>query len=121
MWTGGTAMILLGTIFLGSQLVIAVADGVPKIDVKNTCRNAAAVTGTLTRQAIDTCIADEQSAREELVKNWAQFPAAARANCVHTSTDYLPSYVEVLTCLSMARDVKNIPEEKALSSSKRRR
>jgi hypothetical protein len=114
-------MILLGTVFLSSQLLIAVADGVPKIDVKKTCRNAATVTGTLTQQDIDACIADEQGARDELVKNWSQFSAAARANCVHTSTDYLPSYVEVLTCLSMARDVKNIPEEKAPSPSKRRR
>src|SRR5450631_849604 len=100
-------MILFGTIFLSSQLLIAVADGVPKIDVKKTCRNAATVTGTLTQQAIDACIADEQGARDELVKNWAQFSAAAKAHCVHMSMDYLPSYVEVLTCASMARDVKN--------------
>jgi hypothetical protein len=114
-------MFFLGTMFFSSQLLIAVADGVPQIDVKKTCRNGATVTGTLTRQAIDACIADEQGARDELIKNWAQFSAASKTQCVHVSRDYLPSYVEVLTCLGMARDAKNIPEEKTRSSGKRRR
>jgi hypothetical protein len=48
-------------------LLIVVADGVPKIDVKKTCRGAAHVTGTLTQQDIDACIADEQDARDELI------------------------------------------------------
>ena len=114
-------MLIFGTILVGSQLLIAVADGVPKIDARRTCRNAATVTGTLTLQAINACIADEQEARDELVKNWAQFSSAAKTHCVHTSTDYLPSYVEVLTCLSMARDANKLPDEKTPSSSKRRR
>ena len=115
-------MFILGTILVSSQLLIAVADGVPKIDIKKTCRNAATVTGTLSKQQdIDACIADEQGARDELVKNWAQFPAVSKAQCVHASTDYLPSYIEVLTCLSMAREAKKIPEQKTPSSSTRRR
>jgi hypothetical protein len=112
-------MFIFNTLLVSSQFLITVADGVPKIDVKRTCRNAA--TGTVTQQDIAACIADEQGAHDELVKNWSQFSAAARAQCVHTSTDYLPSYIEVLTCLSMARDVKKSSQEKTPSSSKRRR
>jgi hypothetical protein len=108
-------------LLLSSQLLIAVAAGVPNIDVKSTCRNAATVTGVLTQQDIESCIADEQGARDELVKDWAQFSAASKTQCVHASKDYLPSYVEVLTCLSMAKDAKSLPEEKAQPPGKRRR
>jgi hypothetical protein len=113
-------MFIIRTILVTSQLVIAAADGVPKIDAKKTCRNAATVTGTVTQQDVEACIADEQGAHDELIKTWGQFSATSKAQCIHVSTDYLPSYVEVLTCLSLARDAKNIPEEKARSSNKRR-
>jgi hypothetical protein len=114
-------MFPFGALLFGSQLLIAVADDVPNIDVKRTCRNAAAVTGTLTQQDIDSCVADEQGARDQLVKEWAQFSGVSKTRCVRASAEYLPSYVEVLTCLSMARDAKGLPEEKAQDSRKRRR
>jgi hypothetical protein len=114
-------MFPLGPLLLSSQLLVAVADGVPNIDVKKTCRNAATVTGTLTQQDIDICVADEQGARDELVKDWAQFSVASKTQCVHASRDYLPSYVEVLTCLSMARAAKGVLEEKTQRPIKQRR
>jgi hypothetical protein len=115
-------MIIINTLLVSSQLLIAVADVTPKIDIKKTCRSAANVTGTLTHQDIDACIADEQGARDELAQSWRHFSAASKAQCIHLSTDYLPSYIEALTCLSMARDAKKIPrDDDALSSSQRRR
>jgi len=81
---------------------------------------AATVTGALPRQAMDACIADEQGARDELVKDWAQFSGASKTQCVHASSDYLPSYVEVLTCLSMAKAAKGLPEEKAQRPGKQK-
>jgi hypothetical protein len=73
------------------------------------------------RHDIDICIADEQGARDQLVKEWAQFSGTAKDRCVRASREYLPSYVELLTCLSMARDAKGLPEEKAQRPSKQRR
>jgi hypothetical protein len=96
---------------LSSQLLITVADGVPNIDIAKTCRNSATVTGTRTQEDVDACIVDEQGARDELVKEWAQFSGAYKAQCVRASTDYLPSYVEVLTCLSISKDAKMLPED----------
>jgi hypothetical protein len=84
--------------------------GVPDINLKETCRSAATVTGTLTQDDIDICMADERGAHDQIVKGWAQFSGGARAQCVHASTDYLPSYIELLTCLEMARDAKGISE-----------
>ncbi len=66
-------MFPFGAFLFSSQFLIAVADGVPNIDVTKTCRNSATVTGTLTQQDIDICVSDEQGARDQLVKEWAQF------------------------------------------------
>ena len=118
-------MFPLGAFLLSSQFLVAVADAVPNIDVAKTCRNSATVTGTLTQQDIDVCVADEQGARDELIKEWAQFSVASKTHCVHASTDYLPSYVEVLTCLTISRDAaglpKDQPEEKPQRPRKQRK
>jgi hypothetical protein len=113
-------MLSFGALLFSSHILIAVADRVPNIDIKRTCRDAATVTGALPRQAMDACIADEQGARDELVKDWAQFSGASKTQCVHASSDYLPSYVEVLTCLSMAKAAKGLPEEKAQRPGKQK-
>jgi hypothetical protein len=109
--TGEIDMFAFGAILLNSHLLIAVADRVPNINLKETCRNAATVSGTLTQRDINICMEDEQGAHDEIARGWAQFSGTARAQCVHASTDYLPSYIEVLTCLEMARDVKRWRDE----------
>jgi hypothetical protein len=114
-------MFPFGAILFSSQFLIAVAGGVPNIDVKKTCRNSATVTGTLTQDDIDSCISDEQGARDELVKQWAQFSGTGKDRCVRASADYLPSYIEMLTCLEMAKQAKGLPEEKAQHPSRQRR
>jgi hypothetical protein len=113
-------MLALGALLLSSNLLIAVADGVPKIDLKKTCRTAASVMGPPTKNDIDTCIADEQDAHDQIVKNWAQFPAIAKVRCVRASTEYLPSYVEMITCLQMTKDAKDLPEETGQRPKRRR-
>ena len=46
---------------LGSQLVIAVADGVPTIDIQKTCKAAAVVTaGPSAQTDINICVSSER-------------------------------------------------------------
>jgi hypothetical protein len=102
------------------QLVVAVADGVPAIDIKATCRAAAAVTqGTSTQTDIDVCVSSEQKARDQLVKDWAQYAAADKSRCVQSGAKvYLPSYIEWLTCLEMEIAVRKMKlEEKTPPAS----
>ena len=110
-------------IFLGSQLVIAAADGVPTIDVQKTCQAAASVTSaTTTQNDVDICVASERRAREQLVKDWAQYTVADKARCVQAGPKvYLPSYVEWITCLELAAAVKKIREESPATPTPRRR
>jgi|HubBroStandDraft_5_1064220.scaffolds.fasta_scaffold1283631_1 hypothetical protein len=108
-------MLPLGALLLSSNLLIAVADHVPKIDLGKTCRIAASVIGAPTKNDIDVCIADEQDAHNQIVKDWGQFPAIAKDRCIRASTEYLPSYVEMITCLQMTKDAKDLSEDKNLS------
>ncbi len=94
---------------LGPHLLIAAPTGVPTIDIQNTCKIAAGsmtlMAGSTIQSAIESCLRSEQSAREQLVKDWATYPATDKARCVQVKV-YLPSYIEWLTCLEMERDVR---------------
>jgi hypothetical protein len=96
-------------VVLGPHLLIAAPSGVPTIDIQNTCKIAAGsmtiMAGSTVQSAIESCLRSEQGAREQLVKDWATYPATDRARCVQVKV-YLPSYIEWLTCLEMERDVR---------------
>src|SRR5580704_19206379 len=104
-------MFPITTFLLSSHLLIHAAGGVPNVDLKNTCKNAATVNATVTQQDIDICVRDERDAHDQLVKEWAQFSGTSKGQCLHVSIAYLPSYIEMLTCLEMGRDAKKLPEE----------
>jgi hypothetical protein len=60
-------------------------------------------------------MADEQMAREQLVKDWATYPALAKSRCTQTK-EFLPGYVEWQTCIEMTRDVIKMRKEQAVST-----
>jgi hypothetical protein len=92
----------LPIVILASLHPTLVADTVPKFDITRECQSEG---GTKSTQ--QTCVGDENQARRQLESEWAQFGASDRAECYEeTNTDGSPSYVEFLTCLEMARDVK---------------
>jgi hypothetical protein len=50
---------------------------------------------------------DEKEARDHLQKQWAQFNPSDKAQCIQETTmGGTSSYVELLTCLEMARDAR---------------
>jgi hypothetical protein len=94
---------------LAGTLLLTVADKVPALDVESSCRKMG------DRLSLDAtlkqCLADEDSARDELEKQWTQFPVALRQRCVTTTeTGGDPSYVEVLVCLQMGRDAAQMED-----------
>ena len=104
-----TILVALAAVSLGAQPTIAVADDVPTFDVSRTCRAEAQALPDAAR----SCMADEQRARETLVAQWSQFTSENKASCTQTSTDVagIRSYVELLSCLQMARDARRLPRE----------
>lgn len=83
----------------GSPLVAA--DQVPNLDVRPGCQAT-----DIADMSQQTCLEDERAAGDDLMKEWGQFPAQDKAMYTDQSKNYHPSYVELLTCLEIARDAK---------------
>jgi hypothetical protein len=107
-----TAAVILGA----ASAALAKDSGPPNIDIQNTCRESSgaliSVTGN-NKQDLDSCINDEQEARTTVTKAWANYPSLAKSKCINPK-DYLPSYVEWLSCLEMTRDVIKMRQDKRL-------
>ena len=96
--------ISLPVVILGTQFLVPVNEQVPTLNVTVSCR-AAATAGMAADESYQSCMSDEQSARQELLRSWASFAASDRSRCTtEASGDGLPSYVELLVCLQMSRD-----------------
>jgi len=80
---------------------IAVSDSVPQFDIVKECRFEGGPVGSF-----DRCAQDEAAALSELKANWAKFGSVDQKTCMAATTNGgFVSYVELLTCLEMARDV----------------
>ncbi len=106
---------LLPIIFAGSQFLL-VADTVPQFNVEPSCR--AAGSATLPGRDESACRRDEQDARGRLDQQWGEFNAEQRAHCVRLSgLGGSPSYVELLTCLELAKQSASLPPESKLGDN----
>jgi hypothetical protein len=85
---------------------------VPSVDIRQTCRAAASAMVLMqgdrnTEKDFEQCMGAEQSARDQIVKDWATFSATDKERCLQTKV-YLPSYIEWQTCIEMERDARKI-------------
>ena len=116
-----TAVIILAatSASLAKSASVAKDGGPPSVDIQRTCRESSdamtGLTGNDTQDSYTACINDEQTAREQLVKDWATYPALAKAQCVKPN-EYLPGYVEWQSCIEMTRDVIKMRQEQAVST-----
>jgi hypothetical protein len=96
----------LTILFLASQLTATVPDKVPTFDIAHTCQTEGSSV-----VAPERCARDETKARDQVQTEWPQFATADKATCTRTTgSSETPSYVELLTCLEMARDAKKLKE-----------
>ena len=101
---------MLAIILTASQIALA-ADSVPKFDVERTCRPVATMGGLPGRDA-PACRRDEQDARNKLKDGWSQYSREDRSRCAgFVGVGGPPSYVELLTCLEMAKHAEELPEK----------
>jgi hypothetical protein len=108
---------LLPMILAGSLIVLA-ADKVPELNVDKGCQ-AAATTGVRTSGSNDdsACKRDESDAHTKLTQEWDQFSKPQHDQCVRLSTlGGSPSYVELLTCLELAKQASALPPADTLST-----
>src|SRR5687767_9825483 len=79
---------------------VAARGNIPTVDIRNTCKIAAGAMvrlmgSTSMERDIEICLGSEQSARDQLVKDWGTYSSRDRERCVRPGV-YLPSYVEWL-------------------------
>jgi hypothetical protein len=70
----------------------------PELKNEETCRYIAHLSTTVT---YEVCMAEERTARQELERVWASFPASARKQCTNIVVPpAFPSYLSLQDCLS---------------------
>ena len=93
----------LPIVILTTLSPVAISDTPPRFDIAKECRFESD-----SSNAVDRCARDEADARQQLETEWPQFVRADRATCeVEATVAGFASYVELLTCLEMARDIGN--------------
>ena len=87
----------------------AQAGSVPTIDARKGCQASQEAVGSIfgpnNAFGVDSCLRQEQEARQQIINKWTTYPTVDKQKCVIT-TGYNPSYVEWITCLEMYRDVR---------------
>jgi hypothetical protein len=108
-------LIPFSMIALSTQLVMTVADGVPKFDIARGCRVDSTQAFDLSvglNETVKRCVADEQQALTKLQTQWSQFREPDKTQCTgEANIGGTPSYVDLLTCLQLANDTRQLPKQ----------
>jgi hypothetical protein len=104
------------------------AAGLPTLDVGPSCDAAGRGSVILGRDK-KACLGDETTAQDTLKQNWSKYAAADKSDCIGMVTTGGPaSYVELLSCVEILRDARNIrntdaleADDSAISSRRRQR
>jgi hypothetical protein len=116
-------MILPPALLLGAHLVMPVADSVPTLNVDQVCQGIAQQGGVSfhdndVAEEKQNCLDSEKAIRDELAKEWSNFSSADKTACTNEARmGGDSSYTELITCLEMARDVRNLQNDSDTSSA----
>ena len=104
----------IATLVAAGFVTAAHAGDVPTLDTRRTCHP---IGGDASLQIdTDRCLRSEQQVREQLTRQWADFPVADRTFCTQMATmGGTASYVALITCLEMKRDVAKLPADRGLT------
>ncbi|SRR6266566_4253098 len=97
------------------------SDDIPTLDVNPVCRGIASqgeLEVGLQQTSFQQCVQSEQSVRDEIKKEWSTFSADDKTHCITlATTGGESSYTELITCMEMARDVRQLRSEANKSSA----
>jgi hypothetical protein len=90
--------------------------GPPILQVGPSCEVAGRGAVVLGRNK-ESCLADETVSQDTLKQNWSKYVASDKSDCLGMVTTGGPaSYVELLSCVEILRDARNIRNADALES-----
>jgi hypothetical protein len=95
-------------------ILSARSDDIPTLDVNPVCHGIAMqgeLEAGLQQVSFQQCVKSEQEVREQIKKEWSTFSTADKSHCVALAkTGGESSYTELITCMEMARDVRQLRE-----------
>jgi hypothetical protein len=107
-------MIAMRAFALSTALVLACLPAaaevrIPTLDAEKSCKSVSSL--AVGQVSSEKCLEQENAAKAELQKSWSTFAAGDRERCAGLAVaGGYPSYVELLTCVQMARDARNLEE-----------
>ncbi|MGA8698938.1 MAG: hypothetical protein WB689_34930, partial [Xanthobacteraceae bacterium] len=97
---------------LGVSVSAARSDQYPTLNTAQVCHGITEqsdLEAGLFQTSFDQCMKEEQAVRDTMIKEWAAFSSDDKTHCVAEATmGGDSSYTELLTCLEMARDVREL-------------
>jgi hypothetical protein len=100
----GTLAAVLGPLMIQT----ASAAEPPRFNIKSTCRQAEPLSGD--KSVYQYCVDEEVRARKQVVSSWASYRSRSQRSCVaETRIGGAPSYVDLLTCLQLAKGAPSLP------------
>jgi hypothetical protein len=94
-----------------AQVTLAAAAGLPRFNIRATCRQAQPLLGSGDKDVYQGCVDSEIQARKRLAKSWLSFKNGSRTNCVgETQIGGVPSYVDLLSCLQLEKEAGSLPQ-----------
>ncbi len=91
------------------------SDQYPTLNVAPVCHGITEqsdLQAGLRSASFDECLKAEQADRETMIKEWSTFSTSDRTHCIAEATmGGESSYTELVTCLEMARDVRQLHSE----------
>ena len=116
----------LFAIVLSSNFAVTIADSVPTYNVKASCLGAAEqmegrigpdASNQSVQERAARCMKTEEEARTKLIALWSEFESRERSHCIATSSmGGRPSYVELLVCLGIKREIKKDRSNSAVTT-----
>jgi hypothetical protein len=102
-----TILLAICASVFGSQMIAAAEREMPKFDITAACRGSGSV------QTPAKCMQDEQTARDQLAKQWSQYKQSDASRCIQITTSRAAAagYVELLTCMQAAKIEEKAPTD----------
>jgi len=93
------------------------SQAVPDLNVDPVCHGIAQQAANPTEKggpdlAFSQCVQSEQGMRQKLVNEWSAFLPTEKSNCIGAETAGMASYTDLVSCLEMARDARQLNQGK---------
>ena len=95
----------------------AQAQAIPDLNVDPVCHGIAQQAPDPSEKgapdlAFSKCVQSEQAMRQKLVNEWSTFLPTEKSNCIGEQMGGMASYTDLVSCLEMAKDARQLNQGK---------